>query len=34
MDALGRLVQAALARKLPEFGIFDLQPERLPAEER
>jgi pyruvate ferredoxin oxidoreductase alpha subunit len=34
MDALGRLVQAALARRLPEFGIFDLQPERLPAEER
>ncbi len=34
METLGRLVAAARARRLPPFSIFDLQPERLPAEER
>jgi pyruvate ferredoxin oxidoreductase alpha subunit len=34
MDVLPRLVRAALKRSLPPFSVFDLQPEKLPVEER
>ena len=33
-EMLARLVEAARAGKLPTFGIFDLQPEKLPPEDR
>lgn len=33
-QTLARLVKAARAGKLPDFSIFDLQPEKLPPEER